>query len=227
MSGRPAEKIQGGPWWECEGAERQLGLDQRGRQKGCRQLRVSVVGPGERGSWLAHRGGTKSWPCEEGEDGTEILRRHRLAMPGRAAGQARCLGVGRVAENTPAIPAKCERRPQWVCFSLCARSYFTAWEAEGNGSHPSVHAAMSIPSAGIWLLGHMAFPATPCCSHWTPLSPFPPGSFSQLIKFQAVEKPCSLLAPPPPQTGGLWSRGTPRQTAPRAGSPSLPPTLHP
>lgn len=172
-----------------------------GRQeKGCWQLRVSVVGPGEpqwqeNPSWpgagllAGHRAGTKSWPREEGEDGTEILRRHRLAMPGRAAGQTRCLGVGRVAENTPAIPAKCERRPQWVCFNLCARSYFTACEAEGNRSHPSVHAAMSIPSAGIWLLGRMAFPATLCCSHWTPLSPLPPGTFSQLIKFQAVEEP--------------------------------------
>lgn len=130
-------------------------------------------------------------------------------MPGGAAGQTRCLGAGRVAENASPIPAKCERRPQWVCFSLRARSYFTACEGEGNRSHPSVHAAMSIPSAGIWLLGRMAFPGTPCCSHWTPLSPFPPGSFSQLIQFQAVEEPCSPLAPPPPQPGGALEQGHP------------------
>lgn len=36
----------------------------------------------ERGSWLAQRGGTEGWPREEGEDGTEMLHRQRLAMLG-------------------------------------------------------------------------------------------------------------------------------------------------
>lgn len=80
------------------------------------------------------------------------------------------LGAGRVAESTPSILAKCERRPQWVCFSIRTRSSFTACEAEGSRSHPSVHATVSIPLAEIQLLGHMAFPATLLLPQDSPLS---------------------------------------------------------
>ena len=55
----------------------------------------------ELGSWLAQRGGTKSWPWEEGEDGIETLHRQRLAMPGRAVGQTHDVLARAELQRTP------------------------------------------------------------------------------------------------------------------------------
>lgn len=108
-------------------------MDQQGggRRRAAGSCRVSMAEPGgpqqhrnprhglEQGSWLSQRGGTRSWPWEEGEDGTGILHRQMLAMPGGAVGQTHDILAQAELQRTPrSIPAKCERRHHWVCFSV-------------------------------------------------------------------------------------------------------------
>lgn len=124
-------------------------------------------------------------------------------------------------QRTPCLsPAKRGHSPQWVCFSICARNYFTACEADGNRSHPSAHAAVTLALAVFWLFfwrGHTAFPTTLCCPHRTPLPPFPPGSSPQLIKLEAVEELCSPELPPCPASSGAPLGGSTQSRQPLSG----------
>lgn len=135
-----------------------------GRKRAAGSCRVSMAGAGEppqprkpclgleQGSRLTQRRGTKRWPG----------RKERMRLKSCTGRGWWCQGeqwdkhttiLWAELQRTPCLsPAKRGHSPQWVCFSICVRRYFTACEADGNRSHPSVHATVTTPFAEFWLL---------------------------------------------------------------------------
>lgn len=210
-----------------------------GRKRAAGSCRVSMAGSGEplqprkhclgleQGSRLTQRGGTKRWPWEEEEDETEILHRQ---MPGRAAGREHTTVLWAELQRTPCpSPAKQGHSPQWVCFSICARRYFTACLADGNRSHPSVRAAATTPFAEFWLLFGRAIQLSP--PPYVALTGlhfllFPLGASLSKLNLKLLRSPVPPQLPPaqPAVSAPGWA---PLAGSTQSGQPLSVPILHP
>lgn len=114
MSGRPAEKIRGGPWWECEGPERQLGLDQRG-QAGEGLLAAAGERGGTRGAAVAGEpvlawSGAPGWPTGQALRAGPA-RKERMGLKSCAGTGWRCQAEQR-DKHDALVWAELRRTPQ-------------------------------------------------------------------------------------------------------------------